>query len=169
MTQLKSDMSDFQTEFLSSDPYSNSAQENWDKFKQAINSAITKNVPQRMSRSPKEPPWITHNIKQHMKQCKKLYNKAKHSQTEEAWQEYRSMKNNITNLIRESHTKYQNKMFSNDGGGMNYKKFWRYVKTIRKDTHGIAPLKKQNLLWIHPNHVVLTTYQLEFSSIVVMK
>ena len=41
MTQLKSDMSDFQTEFLSSDPYSNSVQENWDKFKQAINSAIT--------------------------------------------------------------------------------------------------------------------------------
>ena len=40
-------------------------------------------------------------------------------------------------------------MFSNDGGGMNYKKFWRYVKTIRKDTHGIAPLKKQNSLVYH--------------------
>ena len=78
-----------------------------------------------------------------MKQQKKLYNKAKHLQTEEAWCDYRNMKNNITNLIRESHSKYQNKMFSNNEG-MNYKKFWRYVKTIRKDTHGIAPLKVEN-------------------------
>ena len=59
------------------------------------------------------------------------------------------MKNNITNLIRESYTKYQNKMFSNDGNGMKYKKFWRYVKTIHKDTHGIAPLKKQNSFVYH--------------------
>ena len=78
-----------------------------------------------------------------MKQRKKLYNKAKHLQTEESWRDYRNMKNNITNLIRESHSKYQNKMFSNNEG-MNYKKFWRYVKTIRKDTHGIAPLKVEN-------------------------
>jgi len=121
-------MSDFQIEFLSTDPYSNSVQENLDKFKQAINSAITKNIPQTMSRSSKQLPWITHSIKQQMKQRKKLYNKAKHLQTEEAWQAYRSMKNGITNVIRESHAKYQNRMFSNDGDGMNHKKFWRYVK-----------------------------------------
>ena len=48
MTQLRSDISTFQAEFLSSDPYSNSVQENWDKFKQAINNAITTNIPQTM-------------------------------------------------------------------------------------------------------------------------
>jgi len=82
MTQLKSDMSDFQIEFLSTDPYSNSVQGNWDKFKQAINSAITKNIPQTMSRPFKQLPWITHSIKQQMKQHKKLCNKAKYLQTE---------------------------------------------------------------------------------------
>ena len=74
ITQLKSD---FQTEFLSTDPYSNSVQENWDKFKQEINNAITKNISQTMSRSTKELPWITHDIKKQMKQRKMLYNKAK--------------------------------------------------------------------------------------------
>jgi len=146
MTQLKSDMSDFQIEFLSTDLYSNSVQENW---KQAINSTITKNIPQTMSRCSKKLPWITHSIKQQMKQRQKLYNKAKYLQTEEARQAYRNMKSNITNHIRESHTKYQNRMFSTDGGGMNHKKFWRHVKTIRKDMHGIAPLKKQNSLVYH--------------------
>ena len=46
-----------------------------------------------------------------MKQRKKLYNKAKHLQTEEAWQDYRKAKNNVTTLIRESHRKYQSKFF----------------------------------------------------------
>ena len=51
-------------------------------------------------------------------------------------------------LIRESHRKYQNKMFSDDGG-INYKKFWRYVKTICRDIHGIAPLKVENSFVYH--------------------
>jgi len=148
MAQLKADMSEFQNTFLSSDPYSNSIQENWDNFKQAINNAITSNIPQTMSRPSKELPWINHSIKKQMKQRKKLYNKAKRLQTEEAWLNYRTTKNNVTNLIREAHKKYQNKMFS-DNGGINYKKFWRYVKTIRKDTHGVAPLKKETSLVYH--------------------
>jgi len=96
-----------------------------------------------MSKSAKELPWINHNIKKQMKQRKRLYNRAKCLQTEEAWLNYRSTKNNVTNIIREAHKKYQNKMFS-DNGGINYKKFWRYVETIRKDTHGVAPLKTEN-------------------------
>ena len=100
-------------------------QENWDKSKQAINDAITKNIPQTMSRATKELPWITRNIKRQMKQSKKSHNKAKCLQTEEAWRDYRNMKNDITKLIHEAHRKYQNKMFSNNGG--IYKKFWRYV------------------------------------------
>ena len=83
-----------------------------------------------------------------MKQRKKLYNKAKHLQTEEAWQDYHKAKNNVTTLTRESHRKYQNKIFSDDGS-VNYKKFWRYVKTICKDTHGIAPLKIDDSLVHH--------------------
>jgi len=148
MTQLKLDLSAFQTEFLTSDPYSNTVQENWESFKQAINTAINENIPQTMSRATKELPWITRNIKRQMKQRKRLYNKAKHLQTAEAWQDYRTAKNNVTTLIRESHKNYQNKMFSNDSG-INYKKFWKYIKTVRKDSHGIAPLKVDNSLVHH--------------------
>ena len=49
MNQLKIDISDFQAEFLSSDPYSYNVQENWNSFKQAIINAITKNIPQTMT------------------------------------------------------------------------------------------------------------------------
>ena len=85
MAQFKADISDFQADFLSSDSYSNNVHENWEKFKQAIINAIAKNIPQSMSRATKELPWITHNIKRRMKQRKKLCNKVKCLQTEEAW------------------------------------------------------------------------------------
>ena len=85
-----------------------------------------------MSRATRELPWINQNIKRQMRQRKKLYNKAKHLQSEESWQDYRNIKNNITRFIRESHRKYQNNMFS-DNGSVNKKKFWRYVKTLRRD------------------------------------
>ena len=40
MNRLKSDMSAFQIKFLTSDPYSNSAEENWQIFKNAISRAM---------------------------------------------------------------------------------------------------------------------------------
>ena len=75
-------------------------------------------------------------------------------QAEEAWQEYRDIKNNITTLVRDSHKKYQHKMFTNNGR-VNYKKFWRYVKTICRDIHGIPPLKIENSFAYHPESVLL--------------
>ena len=71
-----------------------------------------------------------------------------HLQTKEAWQDYRKIKSNITTFIHESYRKCQSKMFSNNGG-INYKKFWRYIKSIRRDTNGIASLKIDNSIVHH--------------------
>jgi len=87
------------SEFLFSDPYPNTIQENWESLKQAINNAITANIPQTMSRATRELPWINQDIKRQMRQHKKLHNKAKHLQTEESWQDYCKIKNNVTRLI----------------------------------------------------------------------
>ena len=69
----------------------------------------------------------------------RLYKRAKLLQTEEAWSNYHSIRNKITSTIREAHTKYQNNLFTSDGE-INREKFWKYIKSIRKDQHGIAPL-----------------------------
>jgi len=54
-----------------------------------------------------------------MKQYKNLYNKTKRLSTEEAWRDYRNMKNNVITLIHEVHKRYQNKMFS-ENCSINY-------------------------------------------------
>ena len=136
---LKSDILAFQTEFLTADPYSNSVEENWQIFKNAISRAISTHIPQKWSKSTNNLPWLTHTIKRQMNLRTHLYKRAKLLQTEEAWSNYHSIRNKITSTIREAHTKYQNNLFTSDGE-INREKFWKYIKSIRKDQHGIAPL-----------------------------
>jgi len=63
MEGLKSDILEFQLQFLTSDPYSNDIESNWKNFKQAILNAISTHVPQKLSSSNNKLPWITPAIK----------------------------------------------------------------------------------------------------------
>ena len=45
---LKADMLEFQNQFMSTDPYSYDIEINWLCFKLSLNSAINKNIPQRL-------------------------------------------------------------------------------------------------------------------------
>jgi len=47
MESLKSDLSDFQLQFLTGNPYFNSVETNWIKFKEAVSNAITTHIPQK--------------------------------------------------------------------------------------------------------------------------
>ena len=141
MEGVKSDILDFQLQFLSSNPYSNDVESNWNNFKQAINNAITSHIPQKPPQSRNNLPWITPSIKRLMNRRTRLYRKTKSLQTEKAWNDYRILRNKITNCIRNAHTKYQTSLF-NENEKTNHKNFWKYIKNIRTDQHGISPLNE---------------------------
>ena len=143
MEGLKLDISDFQLQFLTNNPYSNDTESNWNKFKQAVNNAITTHIPQNLSKSSNKLPWITPSIKRLMNSRTRLYHKAKSLQTEKAWNDYRILKNKIANSIRNAYTKYQINLFPKDGR-TNHKNFLKYIKNIHKDQHGIPPLNNDD-------------------------
>ena len=61
---LKDDLKSFQEAFLSSDPYSQSVEDNWNQFKEAIINTMLKNIPQRKIKSHNHYlPWLSHDIK----------------------------------------------------------------------------------------------------------
>ena len=136
---LKAKLLHFQNQFLTSDECSTSVEANWLSFKHAIDEAMRKYIPQKTCKSTNDLPWLTYSIKKMMKQRKRLYKLARSLQTEEAWSNYRKLKNKITNSIRESHNNYQNNLFLQDGE-LNHKQFWRYIKCARKDHTGVALL-----------------------------
>ena len=139
MEGIKSDMLDFQLKFFTSDPYLNDVESNWNNLKQAINNTIITHISQNPSQSGNNLPWITPSIKRLMYHQTCLYRKAKSLQTENAWNDYHILRNKVTNCIRNAHTNYQTNLF-NKNEKSNHKTFWKYVKNICKDQHGIPPL-----------------------------
>ena len=136
---IKQHIGCFQASFLSSDPYNNTLQENWSSFKSELETVIDQYIPQIPAKSTRHLPWLNKNIKTKMKRRKQQYDKAKLSQAPEDWAAYRSIKNEITADINYSHTNYQNQLFNSKGHVS--KRFWKYVKSLRKDRVGVSPLK----------------------------
>ena len=60
--------------------------------------------------NPHEPPWITCNIQQKHRQRKRLYRKARLTGKEQHWSRFRSLRNEVTTLIRESKTSHVTKI-----------------------------------------------------------
>ena len=85
-----------------------------------------------------------------MQKRKHLYNKAKSTGSEEVWLSYRKIRNKITKEINEVHKAYQEKLFDHDTNS-SHKNFWRYIRRLRKDNTGVAPLKHQNSLIGNPH------------------
>jgi len=74
-----------------------------------------------------------------MKQRKRLYDKAKKSQTHESWEAYCMIRNQITQEVNEAHRNYQCQLFENNTHTVS-KRFWKYIKSLRQDHVGIPPL-----------------------------
>jgi len=63
-------------------------------------------------------------------------------QTPNAWESYRMIKNEITKEIRTAHSSYQCQLFDNDSNDAS-KKFWKYVKSLRKGVSSLSSGGKQ--------------------------
>ena len=136
---IKQSLQCFQTSFLSSDPFTNTVQDNWSMFKSELLSVIDRYIPQVSRTTTHHLPWLNKHIRSKMKQRKRLYDKAKVSQLPQDWAAYRTIKNEINSDIKRSHTSYQNTLFDNEGHVSKH--FWKYVKNLRKDRVGVSPLR----------------------------
>jgi len=139
LDDIRSDLLEFQTDFLASDPYSKTVEENWTHLKSAINDSVTKYVPFKTVRSSFRLPWINREIKKDMKKRKKLYNIAKRTKSSSDWNAYRIIKNSINNKIKVAHNNYFSRMFDDSFDG-NRRQFWKYIRAKRKDFHNISTL-----------------------------
>ena len=136
---LKNELQEFQEHFIASDPYQTSVEDNWQLLKHAIDNAITKYIPSKLDRSRDKLPWINSTIKCKMKLRKHLYDKAKQTGNYTDWCGYKQVKNEVNSLLETAHRNYCSNLFNDTS--KSKKKFWSYIKSIRKDNTGIAPLK----------------------------
>jgi len=136
---LRERIATFQQDSLSTETYARSIETNWTDFKDMIKQAMNEFIPQKQVQSSNHIPWLNRQIKHKIKERKRLYNIARRSQTPNAWASYRKIKNEITKEIRTAHSIYQCQLFENDSNNTS-KKFWKYIKSLRKDHVGVSTL-----------------------------
>ena len=115
----------------------------WEAIKNLITKLTDKHVPSKIiTGNPKRKPWITARIRNCRKKEQKFYRLARNSRTARHIQRYKKIKANNQKLIRNSYYKYINSIIdqsSLNDRASSQKKFWHYIKSLKKDSSGIAP------------------------------
>ena len=96
-----------------------------------------------MSRPKQSYPWINQSIIRQMRKRDSIFRKAKRadpSSKAKLWKAYKKQRNLVTKLLRESHESYKNEILG-PSLDSNPKRFWSYIRSLRKDSLGIPQLK----------------------------
>ena len=90
--------------------------------------AARKSIPnQIVTIRPSEPSWINSNIKRNIRQRKRLYKKAKRTNTVNRWEQFKHKRNEVNALIRTAKFQYNvklaNDLKNNNDINSNKKKY----------------------------------------------
>ena len=96
-------------------------------------------------------PWIDLTIKQLAKKRNKLYLRARKSKDPDVKIHYKRFRAHVQKVLREAYWKYVSNIFTfkNDSSDPDTpkpekikKKFWSFVKSLKKDVFGIASFRE---------------------------
>ena len=79
----------------------NTIKECWGEFKEILSQAISTNIPTKMLTTRWNVPWITREIKTLIRKKQRVYNKAKRTNNEEHWEEFKLIRRTIKSKLGE--------------------------------------------------------------------
>ena len=138
-TKLREDMSSISEDFQSKDLDSISVNELWNEFCERVNNSMDANIPSKTVSSRNTAPWINHKIKKSLRHKQKAYNQARKLDDTSSWEKFRSLRKRVKKETRQSYRKYIKDVCSESN-----KKFWSFIKGLKKDSFGIPSLKNES-------------------------
>ena len=154
MQGLVSDLEDFAEAYCTKHSGNNSNNINnmWTEFKTGIVTSMDKHIPSKMlSSSTHTAPWITTPIKRQIRKRDRLYERAKTSNENRDWEKIKNQKNKVQSDIRKSYWCHVEDNILLEKAEEDFKnaqkKFWKHIKSVKKDRTGTAPLKENGLLY----------------------
>lgn len=144
---LKKDITDFQQEFEALIP-STSINELWTIFKNKLLLMMKQYIPQKQIRGNKNnKQWIDRTVRSAIRKRDKLFRKQKSTRNVKDIKKYKQAKASAQSLQRKAHWQYVDNLIeigdpeSKHNPGKQ-KRFWSYIKSLRKDNSGVSPLKE---------------------------
>ena len=154
MVGLKDHMAQFKDVYLSEDHSHMSLNDMWVKFKTGFVEAVERFIPSKMTKTKYSVPWIDATIKRLVKKRHKLYLRARKSKDPDVKILYKRFRAHVQKVLRDAYWKYVSNIFTfeNDSSDPDtpkpekIKKFWSFVKSLKKDAYGITSLRENGIL-----------------------
>ena len=98
-------------------------------------------IPATWSRVRTDVPWLTRDLKRQCNKKHHLYNRARKTHKASHWASYHELAHATKKALRSAHWRHVNKILDSAELERNSKPFWKYIRSQRQDSSGVAALK----------------------------
>ena len=95
---------------------------------------------------PSDPPWITTTIKRYIRKRKRIFRKAKQTDSPHFWSKFRKIRNKVTSLIQDSKSSFHKSIADKlKSGSISSRDWWPTLESFisPKSSSTIPPLEKK--------------------------
>jgi hypothetical protein len=129
-----------------------STQQMWDQTEVGLQHIIDSYVPTKTIKGYKNPPWFNNEMKLLFQKRNAAYRQWIRSKSYQDEMEFHNLKTEAQLKWRQAKDSYTEALFTpqaddyEQGRRQPLKKFWGYIKALKKDASGTSPLKKDGVL-----------------------
>ena len=127
----------------------------WTLFKNKIHALMEKYIPSKLLRGNKlQKPWISREVKGLMRKRNKLFKRQRKTGNPKDIKHYKETKARLQKAERQSYWNFVDNIIEVGDPEKEHqpkqKRFWSFIKSLRKDTSDVAPLKDNGRLHADP-------------------
>ena len=151
-TNIKKKTADFAQKFLTDFQNSTSAEEQNAAIQDHIEKLIANDIPTKLTKPSFDQPWISKELKRKCRKKQRLYTKWKKGKgcTKQAREAYKKYHNKVGMELRKARNNYIAGILAEGLENKSQKPFWRYIKSQRTESTGVAPLKDKGIIHSDP-------------------
>ena len=149
---MRAEAKAFTEEFLAQDHSQDSPDVMYEVLTNKIQTLMDAHIPTKMVRGNRDRPWVSDHTKKLIRKRDKIFGKARNG-NKKAKDKFKALKHKIQKKIREDYNKYINSIILDDTEAYsaqskptNTKKFYSFIKNLKRDSTGVAPLKENGIL-----------------------
>ena len=117
----------------------------WTKFKGKIHELMAKYIPQKQLAGNKvHKPWIDKHVKALQRKRNEVFNRQRATHCAKDISHFRQMKAKVQRAERQAYWKHEENIIDlkdpeSDHRSSKQKRFWSFIKSLRKDSCGVPP------------------------------
>ena len=140
-TVFKASAAKLNNDFFCNDPESKPIEANWAFFRDGLSGIVKKLVPIKTIKGKVRPRWLTTHLLRLTRKKEKCYARAAKTRKQADWDKFKIVRKIVDKELRRAHRSHVETVTSTD----DPKKFWRYVKSQRRNNSGVQVLKVDDI------------------------